>query len=119
MQGFDAGMSAWVWLDVLWRLGAFALLAIAVNLGILARIKRSRVLAVITCLYAVTVCLVGWRSLQQVMVLLPFDPFADSAILLPAAVLVLAGLGAIAGESLRALRARTSQPRPGEPLASS
>ncbi len=88
------GLDAWTWLDAFWRLGTFALLAVAVCLGILARTGRSRALAVITAVYTVTVCLTGWFDLQQAFILSPF-PFAGPALLLPAAVLLLAGLGAL------------------------
>jgi hypothetical protein len=40
----------------LWGLGTFALLAVAAGLWILARTCRSRVLAVITLIYAAAVC---------------------------------------------------------------
>jgi lipopolysaccharide export LptBFGC system permease protein LptF len=97
------GLDAWTWLDAFWRLGAFALLAIAVSLGILARTGHSRALAVITAVYTVAVCLTGWSDLQQGFILSPF-PFAGPAVLLPAAVLLLAGLGALLAGGLRELR---------------
>jgi len=101
------GMGAWAWLDAFWRLGTFALLAIAVSLGMLARIGHSRALAVITAIYTAAVCLTGWLDLQQALTLPAFYPFGDPAVLLPAAVLLLAGLGAMAAAGLRELRART------------
>lgn len=88
------GMQAWAWLDAFWRLGTFALLAVAVSLGILTRICRSRALAVITALYTTAVCVTGWSELQQAFILHTF-PFAGPAVLLPAAVLLLSGLGAL------------------------
>jgi hypothetical protein len=47
----DPGMQAWTWLDAFWRLGTFALLAVAVSLGVLARIGHSRTLAIVTAVY--------------------------------------------------------------------
>ncbi len=76
----------------MWRLGTFALLAVAAGLWILARISRSRALAVITLIYTAAVCLAGWLGPQQAFGLPASYPYADSAALLPAAVLLLAGL---------------------------
>jgi hypothetical protein len=102
------GMQAWAWLDTLWRLGTFALLAMAVSLGILARIGHSRALAVITVIYTAAVCLTGWLNLQQAQALIlpAFYPSGDPAVLLPAAVLLLAGLGTVLTTGLRKPRAR-------------
>jgi len=86
-----SAMQAWAWLDAFWRLGTFALLAIAVSLGMLARIERSRALAVITAIYTAMVCLTGWLDLQAFTgSAYPFG-FGDPAVLPPAAVLLLAG----------------------------
>lgn len=63
VQSDGLGMQAWTWLDAFWRLGTFALLAVAVCLGILARICHSRALAVITALYTTAVCVTGWSDL--------------------------------------------------------
>src|SRR5258708_3369829 len=90
-DGPDLG--GWAWLDAFWRLGIFALLGVAVNLGMLARIGRSRALGVITVIYTAAVCLAGWLDLRQVMFLPAFYPYGDPAALLPAAVLLVAGLG--------------------------
>jgi hypothetical protein len=60
-----SAMQAWAWLDAFWRLGTFALLAIAVSLGMLARIGRSRALAVITAIYTAAVCLTGWLDCSR------------------------------------------------------
>ena len=63
--GGHRGMFAWTWLDVFWQRGAFALLSMAVGLGMLAWIGRSRALAVVVAVYTVAVCLVGlaeWRD---------------------------------------------------------
>jgi hypothetical protein len=84
------------------RLGTFALLAVAVGLAILARTGHSRALGIVTALYTVAVCLTGWFELQQAFILRPF-PSAGSAVLLPAAVLLLSGFGALAS-GLRARR---------------
>jgi hypothetical protein len=87
------GLDTWSWLEVFWRLGTFALLAVAVCMGILARTGHSRTLGIITAVYTVAVCLTGWFEPQQV-----FPPFPSTgpAVLLPAAVLLLSGLGALA-----------------------
>ena len=106
------GTGAWAWLDAAWRLGTFALLAVAAGLWILARISRSRTLAVITLIYTAAVCLAGWLDLQRANGLPASYPYADPAALLPAAVLLLAGLGAMTGAGLRALRS-PSRIRPG------
>jgi hypothetical protein len=105
-QMYGPGMQAWAWLDALWRLGTFALLAIAVSLAILARIRHSRALAVITAIYATAVCLTGWLDLQQAIFLPAFYPSGDPAALLPAAVLLLAGLATLLATGLRELRAQ-------------
>jgi hypothetical protein len=106
MDGSSA--QAWTWLDALWQQGTFALLAMAVSLGILARIGHSRGLAVITAIYAAAVCLTGWLNLQQAqgLILPAFYPSGDPAVLLPAAVLLLAGLGTLLTTGLRQRRAR-------------
>jgi hypothetical protein len=93
--GFDGpGMQAWTWLDAFWRLGTFGLLAVAVGLGILARLGHSRAMAIITAIYTAAVCLTGWFDLQQAF-FPPVDLVGDPGVLLPAAVLLLSGLGAL------------------------
>ncbi len=87
----------------------FALLAVAAGLWILASISRSRALAVITLIYTAAVCLAGWLDLQQMIGLPAFCPYGDPAALLPAAVLLLAGLGDDGG---RAARTALTQPDP-------
>lgn len=99
------GLNAWSWLDSLWRLGTFALLAVGVGLAILARAGHSRALAAITVIYLGAVSLAGWAGLQQ-PVISPVFPFGDPGVLLPAAVLLLSGLGAVLAASLRELRGR-------------
>ena len=102
----DPGMHAWTLLDVFWRLGTFALLAVAVSLGVLARIGRSRTLAIVTAVYTAAVCLAGWHDLRQPVLLPVFFPSGDRAVLLPAAVLLLAGLGTMLAAARRKLRTR-------------
>ena len=48
-------------------------------------------------------CLAGFLELQQAFIL-PAFPIAGSAVLLPAAVLLLSGLGALLAAGLRDLR---------------
>jgi hypothetical protein len=88
----------------------FALLAVAVDLAILARIGHSRGLAIVAALYLVAVCLTGWFDLQQALVLTVLYPSGDPAALLPAAVLLLAGVGAWLAGQLRRLRGGTAPP---------
>lgn len=99
------GLRAWIWLNALWRLGTAALLAIAMGLGILAWAGRSWVLMVITISYTAAVVLTGQLDLQQAMIP-TFYPFGDPTALLPAAVLLLAGLGTLLTTGLREIRAR-------------
>lgn len=106
VQVDGAGMQAWTWLDALWRLGTFALLAVAVSLGVLARIGRSRALAIVTAVYAAAVCFAGWYDLRQWVIVPVFYPSGDWAVMLPAAVLLIAGLGAMLATALRKLRSR-------------
>jgi hypothetical protein len=100
------GAQAWTWLDALWRLGTFALLAVAVSLGVLARIGRSRTLAIVTAAYTAAVCLAGWHDLRQPVILPVFYLSGDRAVMLPAAVLLLAGLGTMLATALQKLRSR-------------
>lgn len=72
----------------------------------LARIGRSRALAVITAIYTAAVCLAGWLDLQQAFTGSVFYSFGDPAVLLPAAVLLLAGLGTLLAAGLHELRPR-------------
>jgi hypothetical protein len=65
-------------------------------------------LTVTTVVYALAVGLAGWADLQQGVVILPaFYPYGDTTVLLPAAVLLLAGLGSLVAEGARRLRPRT------------
>jgi hypothetical protein len=95
VQVAGPGMQAWTWLDAFWRLGTFALLAVAVSLGMLAWTGRSRALAVVTVVYTAAVCFAGWHELRQPVILPLFYPSGDRAVMLPAAVLLLAGLGTL------------------------
>ena len=99
---------AWQWLDVLWRLGVFALLAIAAGLGLLAWNARSRALALITAVYVLSVSVAGWHDLLHAGLGPFFSPFEDPSVLLPAAVLVFAGAGVLAAGAVRRWRAGTS-----------
>lgn len=96
----------WNWLEAFWQRGTFALLAIGVGLGMLAWAGRSRALAVITAVYTAAVCLACWLELRQAMYVPAFYPAGDPAVLLPAAVLLLAGLAAILAVGVHDLRAR-------------
>lgn len=104
------GMQAWTWLDALWRQGTFALLAVAVSLGVLARIGRSRTLAIVTAVYTAAVCFAGWHALRQPVILVVFYPVGNRAVMLPTAVLLLAGLGTMLETALRKLRSRPAAP---------
>jgi hypothetical protein len=104
------GMQTWTWLDALWRLGTFALLAVAVSLGVLARIGRSRTLAVVTAVYTAAVCFAGWHDLRQPVILPVSYPSGDRAVMLPAAILLLAGLGTMLATVLQKLRSRPAAP---------
>jgi hypothetical protein len=108
--GTDTGMRAWTWLDAFWQLGTFALLSVAVSLGMLARIGRSRTLAVVTALYTVAVVLAGWEELRQQVLIPAFYPPGDPAVLLPAAILLLAGLGAMLAAGRPGLWLRRAEP---------
>lgn len=99
---------AWLWLDVFWRLGTFALLAVAVGLGWLAWTGRSRALAVITVSYTAAVCFAGWREYRQASVFDLLFPSGDLPAGLPAAVLLLAGCGAMLMAGARELRCRSA-----------
>jgi hypothetical protein len=117
-MGSDTGLRTWAWLEVFWQLGTFALLSVAVGLGMLAWIEHSRVLALVTALYTAAVCLAGWAELREPGLLPGFAPGGHRARLLPATILLLAGLGAMAA-SLNGLRSRQaeSQSPPGRSWA--
>ncbi len=95
---------AWVWLQSPWVEGIPALLLIAVGLGALARAGRSRALVWLTAAYTVVALLVGaWLAatpagpFQWQPVVVGEPPGLDPvyALLLPAAVLVTAGVAAL------------------------
>jgi hypothetical protein len=104
MEPGGPGQRAWLWLNVFWRLGTFALLGVAVCLGWLAWIGRSRALTVIAVSYAIAVCIAGWQEFRQASVLDLAFPSGDLPVRLPAAVLLLAGLGAMLMAGVRKLR---------------
>lgn len=99
-SALSLGDNAAAWLGALWQQGTFALLAIAVTLGILARARRSRGLAVITVIYAATAGLAGWAAAQP-GIELGYAPDADPAVLLPAAVLLTAGISLLLAAAVR------------------
>ncbi|HEY7879411.1 MAG TPA: hypothetical protein VID31_01120 [Streptosporangiaceae bacterium] len=95
---------AWVWLRSPWVEGIPALLIIMVGLGALARAGRNRALAWLTAAYAVVVLLVtAWLAAtpegpfqwQPILVGEPLSFSPVYALLLPAAVLVTAGVAAL------------------------
>lgn len=96
---------ALTWLNAFWELGTFALLSVSVNLAICARLRRSRALACITITYTFATGPAAWLELRQVAFLPALSPVTDPAVLLPAAILTLAGAGAA---TMTGLRARTS-----------
>ena len=73
------------------------------GLAILARAGRSRALGALIAVDIATVCLAGWLGLQQPSVL-PVLSYGDPGVLLPAAVLLLSGLGMLLVAGLRELR---------------
>jgi hypothetical protein len=88
------------WLGALWQQGTFALLAIAVTLGILARARRSWGLAAITVVYAAIAGLAGWAAAAP-GIELGYSADAAPAVLLPAAVLLVAGTGLLLAAAVR------------------
>jgi hypothetical protein len=99
-----ASTQQWMWLEDFWRLGTTALLAIAVSLAALAWRWRSRALAVVTSVYAVAVCLAGLLGMQEGLAFAVTYPDADPGVVLPAAVLLVTGLGALLAAGLRSVR---------------
>jgi hypothetical protein len=51
-------------------------------------------------------CFSGWHELRQPVILPVFYPSGDRAVMLPAAVLLLAGLGTMLATALQKLRSR-------------
>lgn len=72
-----------------------------------AWLGRSRALAGLTVGYIASVGLVAWLELRQVRVLPGLVPITDPAVLLPATVLVVAGLGAVTITGVQALRSHS------------
>jgi hypothetical protein len=93
-------------LEAVWQLGAVALLATAVSLGVLARARRSRALAIITAIYLVVATLASVWDILEGMPGPIMAPFADPGVALPALTLLIAGSGAALSVGLRSLRAR-------------
>ena len=56
---------AWLWLDGQWASGTFALLVIAVAIGMLARRARSRPLAAVAVAYTAAALVVDWPALRS------------------------------------------------------
>ena len=65
-----ASIPAWIWLDRQWGIGTFALLVIAVGLGMLAWLARGRALAIIALAYAVAALAADWPALHAAPALL-------------------------------------------------
>ena len=114
-------LPAWLWLSSQWVHGTFALLIIAVALGILARRARSHPLAIVTLIYTVAALVADWPILRSapsaftasggnpLRTLMEANPRARpwEAALLPALVLLLAAALSFA----RPLRLRGQLPR--------
>jgi hypothetical protein len=94
-------------LESAWLLGAAALLATGVSLGVLARARRSRPLAVITVVYLVVAVLAAiWDIEEGIAVPIMFVPYANPGVALPALILLAAGLAAALAAGMRGLQAR-------------
>ena len=104
-----ASFPAWLWLAGAWGDGTFALLAIAVALGLLAWRARSRMLAIVAAAFTAAAVLADWHSYQAAWPALTHggagpaaaltlmagqQPLGRTADLLPAAVLLAAAAGA-------------------------
>jgi hypothetical protein len=97
-------LPAWLWLSSQWDSGTFALLIIAVGLGILARRARSRLLAIVALAYTAAALVVDWpalRSAPSALIVTDGDPLRTlayidlqshfrAAAVLPAVVLLVA-----------------------------
>ena len=59
----------WLWLQRQWTMGTFALLVIAVALGMLAWRARGRALAIITLAYAAAALIADWPALRAARIL--------------------------------------------------
>jgi hypothetical protein len=60
-----ASLPGWLWLSSEWSRGTFALLVIALALGVLARHARSRPLAIATLAYTAAVLAADWPELRS------------------------------------------------------
>ena len=103
-------LPAWLWLSSQWNSGTFALLIIAVGLGILARRARSRLLAIVALAYTAAALAVDWpalRSAPSALIVTDGDPLRTlsyidlqshfrAAAALPALVLLAAAAAAFA-----------------------
>lgn len=58
-----ASIPAWIWLDRQWGTGTFALLVIAVGLGLLAWLTRGRILVIIALAYTAAALAADWPAL--------------------------------------------------------
>ena len=115
------------WLGGLWTAGTYALVIIAVGLCLLARAERSRALLIVALVYSVPVALVVLASAQfaalgylppagppeaayssTFFILLP--PTQSPFVLLPTAVLLMAGLAALAVSVIGRRRRPGAQP---------
>jgi hypothetical protein len=93
-SAYEQDTTLWTWLTVGWQQGTFALLATAVSLGLLAWLRRSRPLAIITGCFAAVVVLAAALEAGQGIGLASFT-YTSALVLFPAAVLILAGLGTL------------------------
>lgn len=87
--------------------GTFPFLIIAVGLWVLARAERSWALAVIAALYTAAATLVSLYNVENVLFRWGWNPSRMDltvlpGVLLPAVILLVAGLGALAAQRLRA-----------------
>jgi len=98
---------SWLWLREPWVKGIPALLIIGCALGVVARVERSRRLALLAALYAVAALLAGgFLTLTHDGMLLWWPAYSGwqavltplAVLLLPAAVLVTAGLATVAAQ---------------------
>ena len=123
-----------VWLPFgdVWIRGTLAFLIIAIGLWVLARAERSRVLAVIALVYTGAALLSSLYNVENIVFRLGWNPGRSAFawqltalpnILLPAAILLVAGCGAFlaqrTGGARRERRRRPGPGRPGEPAPSS
>jgi hypothetical protein len=105
---------SWTWLPFgdLWIRGTLAFLIIAAGLWVLAWAERSRALAVIALVYTGTALLASLYDTENILFRLGWDPGRSAFawqltalpnVLLPAAILLAAGLGAFVTQRGRRL----------------